>query len=163
MAGIRGKSGRRPKPSYLKVLQGTNRPDRVNESEAMPDALLERAPLHLSKAARQEWRRMGERLLAVGLITVLDNPAFALYCEAWAKWREAEDRLAAEGMVYLAPSGAPHVSPYYQIAAQERQAAYRFLIEFGMTPASRSRVKAAPKPQAADPFEEFLNGGQNSN
>ncbi len=97
----------------------------------------------------QEWKRIGRKLLACGLLTEIDGAALALYCQAWARWIEAEGNLVRYGTVIKAPSGYPIASPYLSIANTAMTQMARLLVEFGMTPSSRSRVVVAPPPPPA--------------
>jgi P27 family predicted phage terminase small subunit len=55
---------------------------------------LPRCPTHLSDAARKEWRRLATPLHDAGILTLADRAALAAYCQAYARWVEAEERLA---------------------------------------------------------------------
>jgi P27 family predicted phage terminase small subunit len=91
---------------------------------------------------------MGRKLRAFGLVTVIDKAALAAYCQAWGRWVEAEQQLRKYGPVIKSPSGFPIQSPYLTIANKAMEQMTRMLVEFGMTPSSRSRVatvKTQPK------------------
>ena len=148
--------GRKPKPTALKLLEGT-RADRVNDREpAMPTGLPER-PDYLAGPARAEWDRMIELLRSSGVLSRADGAALALYCQTYGRWREAEDNLALHGCVVEAVAGGAKTSPYVGIAHQCLALMHRLLVEFGLTPSSRSRIKSTvEKPK--DALEEFLAG-----
>ena len=132
--------GRLPKSAGM----STRRPVRADG----PAVRLPVCPPHLQGEARKEWRRIGRKLLACGLLTEIDGAALALYCQAWARWIEAEGNLVRYGTVIKAPSGYPIASPYLSIANTAMAQMTRLLVEFGMTPSSRSRVAVVP-PAAA--------------
>ena len=122
--------GRKPKPTALKLLDGT-RADRINRNEpAMPPASIEPCDW-LDEAAREHWGELAPVLPSAGLLTAGDRQALALLCEAFSRFRfnPADDK--ARGL--------------YR----------RMLVEFGCTPSSRSRVKTTAKP-ARDALAEFL-------
>jgi P27 family predicted phage terminase small subunit len=119
-----------------------------------PAVRLPACPPHLQGEARKEWRRIGRKLLACGLMTEIDGTALALYCQAWARWIEAEANLVRYGTVIKAPSGYPIASPYLSIANTAMAQMARLLVEFGMSPSSRSRVVVAPSPAAFEPLPE---------
>jgi P27 family predicted phage terminase small subunit len=133
--------GRKPKPSGM----SSRRPRRSADART---ARLPVCPPHLQGEARKEWRRLGKKLVACGLLTEIDGTALALYCQAWARWTEAEANLLRYGTVIKAPSGYPMASPYLSIANTAMTQMTRLLVEFGMTPSSRSRVAVVP-PAAA--------------
>ena len=86
---------------------------------------------------------MIKRLSPLGLFTELDRAALAGYCTAWARYVEAEEALKKFGTVIMSPNKIPMQSPYLSIANRAMDQMLKFLIEFGMTPSSRTRVTAA--------------------
>jgi P27 family predicted phage terminase small subunit len=148
--------GRRPTPTKLKLLRGNPGRRPLNEDEPAPAAGEIDAPDWLEGAAAQEWRRMAPVLHRLGLLTEIDGNALAAYCQAWARWREAEGQIKKFGMVIKGKGGFPVISPFVAIANRAMAQMRGFLVEFGMTPSARSRVGAAGKKNApGDPFEEF--------
>ena len=51
-------------------------------------------------------------------------------------------------------------NPFLSIANRCLQQMAQIESEFGLTPSSRSRIRAAVPPGDADPFEEYLNHGR---
>ena len=100
---------------------------------------------------------MSKQLFDLGLLTEVDRAALAGYCQTWARWVQAEEEMRKPtfSMVTMTDSGYPVVSPWMGIASQAMKQMLRFLTEFGMTPAARSRVTVVNEPEA-DPYEEFL-------
>lgn len=124
MSNRTGKSGPPRKPTALKLLHGTFRADTAAKSEPVPesDPNCPAPPDYLSELAKVEWKRLATELHPLGLLTRVDGSALEFYCEAYARWREAGDRDDLRNEKAFA------------------QLAHRFLTEFGMTPASRSRI-----------------------
>jgi P27 family predicted phage terminase small subunit len=149
--------GRKPQPTALKLLKGNPGRRPMNENEPRPEPRLPQAPSHLSETAKREWKRAGRMLLQLGLITGIDRPAFALYCQAYGRWVEAEEALRQYGVMVKSPSGFPMQSPYLAVANKAMEQMRSLLSEFGMTPASRTRVQAV-LPEEEDEFEAFLRG-----
>jgi P27 family predicted phage terminase small subunit len=135
--------GRKPKPAGM----STRRPQR----EEGPVARLPACPPHLEGEARKEWRRTGRMLLECGLVTKIDGAALAVLCQAWARWVEAEQNLSRFGVVIKSPNGFPIQSPYLAIANQAMGQVTKLLVEFGMSPSSRTRVSVAPLPTQQSP------------
>ena len=136
--------GRKPKPAGMSARN----PERLDGASA---AKLPACPKHLQGEARKEWRRLGKRLIECGLFADIDAGALALYCQAWARWVEAEEKLTEYGTVVKAPSGFLQQSPYLSIANKAMDQMTRLLVEFGMSPSSRSRVSASWIPPVATP------------
>lgn len=135
--------GGKPKPTILKMLSGTLRKDRANPHEAEPRRRLPSCPAVLQGEARREWHRMGRRLLHAGLLTEIDGPGLMGYCIAYGRLLDAEAKLREYGSVMKIPGGRLAHSPYISIANKALDQMRAMLVEFGMTPSSRSRVHAA--------------------
>jgi len=143
--------GRRPTPSNLKIIRGTWRRDRARVDEPQPAPELLPCPEFLSPKAKEEWNRLGPELFELGLLTKLDRAAFSVYCQAFANWHEASEKLESEGAVRTTKRGDMVKSPWVTI---ERHAFEELLLiarEFGMTPSSRGRVSVAV---SSDPAED---------
>ena len=157
MAGRPGRSGRKPKPIYLKVLEGNPGHRPLNKNEPRPRPAVPYCPSHLSKEAQKEWRRIVPELAAVGLITRMDRAALAMFCEAWGRWLEAEVALRKFGVMVKSPSGFPMQSPYLAVANKAMEQMRALLAEFGMSPSARTRVHAQPGgAEAEDEFDRWL-------
>lgn len=150
-------AGRPAKPTALKELAGNPGKRRLNKNEPKPRQKKPSCPKHLTGEARREWNRMSKQLFDLGLLTEVDRAALAGYCQLWARWVEAEEEMRRPTfrMVTTTDNGYPVVSPWMGIASQAMKQMLRFLTEFGMTPAARSRVTVATE-EEADPYEEFL-------
>lgn len=151
--------GRPPKPTELKQLQGNPGKRAINKGEPKPEAKVPTCPKHLDDEARKEWRRVSKELYTLKLLTVVDRAALAAYCQNWARWVKAEEELAKDDveMVMSTDKGYHHANPWIGISNQAQKQMRSFLAEFGMTPASRSRVSVGEEGEA-DPYETFLSG-----
>ncbi len=139
--------GRKPKPTALKRAQGNPGKRGLNHAEPQPPDGLPTCPPHLSPAAREEWDRLAETLHGMGVLTVVDRAGLAAYCQAYARWVEAEEKLRETPPLVKTPSGYVQQSPWLTVANKQLELMGRYMAEFGMTPASRSRV-AAMDPKA---------------
>jgi P27 family predicted phage terminase small subunit len=142
----------------MKVLEGNPGKRALNKNEPKPIARIPPCPKFLSKEAKREWRRISRELLDLGLLTVVDRAALAAYCQCWARWAEAEEKMGEEDFVMLntTDKGYKHVSPWFTVANAALKQMRGYLSEFGLSPASRSRVTVT-KEEAQDPYTEFLN------
>jgi P27 family predicted phage terminase small subunit len=145
---------RRPKPTAIRRLEGNRGKRAWNHDEPTPPDALPRCPEHLAPVARTEWRRVARTLHAMGVLTTIDRAALAAYCQAYARWVEAEQRLKKTPPLYKTPSGYVQQSPWLAIANKQLEVMGRYMVELGMTPASRSRV-AAEDPRMALPAIEL--------
>ncbi len=149
--GAAGRSGRKPSPTSLKLLHGNPGRRPLNDNEPRPAPRLPSAPSHLSPEAKKEWRRSGRMLLQLGVMTEADRTALALYCQAYGRWVEAEDALRRYGFMVKSPSGFPMQSPYLAVANKAMEQLRSLLSEFGLTPASRTKVQVW-EPEEDDEF-----------
>lgn len=85
-------------------------------------------------------------LVRLKIVSELDTAALALYCQSYARWQEAERRIAemkekgGDGMLIKAPSGYPIQNPYLAISNRAMEDCYKYLQQFGLSPAARTRV-----------------------
>ena len=139
--------GRKPKPTRLKVIAGNPGKRPLNRNEPKPMTTTPDCPPELSPAAQQEWKRLVSELSALNMLTNLDRVALATYCEAYALWVEAISAIRKYGTMVKSPSGYPMQSPYLAIANKQAEMMMRIASEFGLTPASRSRISVPSEPE----------------
>jgi len=143
--------GGRPRtPTNLHILRGNPSQHALPKGEPQPRRYEEcpAAPIRLRDEAREEWARIAPELHRLGLLTVADVRPLALYCLAYGRWCKAEDAMyAAEqndphnfGLVVTGSTGSLIANPLVKIASQAAHDVMRYAVEFGFTPASRSRV-----------------------
>jgi P27 family predicted phage terminase small subunit len=138
--------GRRPKPTALKLIDGNPGRRPLNLHEPKPDRAIPTCPAHLMPTARAEWKRLAHELDRLGILSNLDRAALAAYCQAYGRWVEAERKLKETPTLLRTPSGYVQPSPYLAIANRQMELMHRFMAELGLSPASRSRVVAVPRP-----------------
>lgn len=153
--------GRKPKPTHLKELQGNPGKRPLNKNEPKPDCATTDCPSIFEGETRLEWFRMVYLLTKSRILTELDVPALILYCNAHSRWLSAEKNLKKYGDVILSPDKSfPVQSPYLAIANKAQEQMVKIMVEFGMTPSSRSRVQIKPYhgPSELDIFIASRNG-----
>jgi P27 family predicted phage terminase small subunit len=73
---------------------------------------------------------------------------------------KAEEQVRKYGTIVKSPvKGFPMKSPYLTVADQALETMRKFMVEFGLTPSSRSRIRVPGQSNAADEFEAFLEAG----
>lgn len=163
-----GQRGPKPQSNVIKLLRGNPGRRTLDLSDGVqPEVAVPDVPAHLSFDARKEWRRITVELESVGLISRLDRAALAIYCQTWGRLVLAEKALAAkqkqakeDGLdeadavfTQQTPTGFVRESALFRVVGKLQQDCDRYLASFGMSPSSRSRVKASVK-RHGDPFEE---------
>ena len=66
--------------------------------------------------------------------------AFAGYCQAYARWKEAEEFITQHGTIVKTPSGYWQQVPQVSIAQTNLKIMLKFCEQFGLTPSARSRM-----------------------
>lgn len=95
----------------------------------------------------------------MGILTEVDMAAFAGYCQAYARWKEAEEFITQHGTIVKTPSGYWQQVPQVSIAQTYLKIMNRFAEQFGLTPSSRSRIIAESTGKSAeDEMDELLGG-----
>ena len=148
------KRGPKPVPTKLKLARGSRRIG--DRPEPQPGRSRPTCPKPLTEAARHEWRQIAPKLERLGLLTDLDRSALALYCQAWGDWSEARRAIKQSGTVVKAPDGGLMLNPYLKVATTAAKQMHEFLIEFGMSPSSRTRVTVVPPIDPDDPKLRFF-------
>lgn len=99
-----------------------------------------RPPAELSKDARKEWKRIVPELQRQGLYSTLDRSVLIAYCVAYGRWVEAERELKETGLTQLSPNGYRQKSPALTISDKALAQMRQFIIQLGLSPASRSKI-----------------------
>lgn len=132
------------KPTEQKKLEGTYRPDRAPRNEAQPNVTAAECPDWLIDEARKEFGRVAEILLRTRVLTEADHNALALYAYEFGEWRKAEKALKREGRVLTGEKGGKYLNPRQGLANTHFKNMVKLMTEFGLTPASRTRIEAQP-------------------
>lgn len=175
MPGTANSGGRNAKAANLHVLQGTFRDDRHGAyTNPEPPKGVPEPPQPLIGEAKAEWTRMVSRLETNGTLSIVDDAALYQYVELHAETEAVKTaqkelkKLSAdlkrtvkrlEGADLVEAIG--NIVDLQKIMAKQTQqlrqghmALRQYLVEFGMTPAARSRVKlpASPTKSRVDQF-----------
>jgi P27 family predicted phage terminase small subunit len=159
--GLRGPA---PKPTSLRILEGNRGHRPLNEREPTPLAGAPAMPRHLDAEARKEWRRLVPLLLSMKVLSEGDGIALALLCQAYSTMVAAQKMMQKAGkknqsaLLMRAPSGYTMQSPLLSIINAQVEIVHRQLQQFGLTPASRSRIVATTDPGEIDALERKLCG-----
>lgn len=143
-------SGRRPKSSALKLLQGNPGKRRMNPAEPRPEAASEAfdmppVELHGDLVASAEWARVAPMLRVCGLVSMAERAALTALCQQWSRYLEAQEKVRSLGMIVKKPSGVPVVNPYMGVADKALTHCLKLWVELGLTPSGRSRMAALPQ------------------
>ena len=152
--------GRKPTPTAIKELEGNPGKRKLNDKEPKPEKKAPSCPKWLEPEAKKEWRRLAKKMELMGVLTEVDMAAFAGYCQAYARWKEAEEFITQHGTMVRTPNGYLQQVPQVSIAQTNMKIMLKFCEQFGLTPSARSRIVGGEG--AADPTDEMeaLLGGE---
>lgn len=132
--------GPAPKPTALKLVAGNPGRRKLNKDEPTPEIIAPDCPGHLTEDAKAEWARIMPLLMRYRIVSDTDTAALALYCQSYARWQQAEAKLAESGLLIKAPSGYPIQNPYLAIVNRAMEDCHKYLQQFGLSPSARTRV-----------------------
>ena len=128
------------KPSALHLVDGTARKDRTNGAEPEPDLVLDiTPPPDLEPASAAIWLEVAPMLKRCKVLTVADVLALRHLCDAEADYRKARQERDGKLITYSAKN-SQMLDQYLVAQLAIAKTVKGLLAEFGMTPASRSRV-----------------------
>jgi P27 family predicted phage terminase small subunit len=145
-------SGPPRKPTAWRRAEGNRGKRAWNHAEPVPPEGVPDCPDHLGEEARAEWHRLAETLVGMGVISQIDRAVLAAYCQAYGRWVEAEEKLKETPLLIRTPSGYVQQSPWLGIANRQMELMGRYMVEIGLTPASRSRIVTIKQAGAEEPF-----------
>lgn len=148
-------SGRRAKPTALKLLEGV-RQDRINADEPVVPVALPPKP-NLSPGAVPHWDALAPQLVALGILTNLDGVgALAQLCELLATRDQIVVRKSQKSFrLTIKDRGVEKENPVITMERRVAQQLPRYLAMFGMEPSSRSRLRV-PKPTESKSIRDFV-------
>ena len=168
-------AGRRPKPTHLRLVEGNPGKRPLNAMEPKPRREKPSAPAHLSGRAKAAWGTVSVILDRMGLLTEADGLALEGLCEAYADVLEARAALklpvtltGEDDVITIAEAGkltyvtvgkgGPMIRnrPEVALLADADRRLKSWLVEFGLTPAARSKVHASDDAKEQDPLDAYL-------
>jgi P27 family predicted phage terminase small subunit len=153
-------------PTVVRLLRGNpgRRPINRNEPQPTRPEAVPEPPGYLLPYATEEWRRLAPELWHMGVLTVLDLTVFAAYCQAYARWRLAEEALArmtardsvTHGLLVKTIEGNVRRNPLTKVAADAARDMVTYAGQFGMGAAARARISAGIRFEPPSKFGDLL-------
>lgn len=147
------RTGRPPKPTALKVIAGTDQPCRMRDDEPKPKADRIRKPTGMSRKAHKYWNKIEPMLMDCRVLTNIDTVALAMLCTSIAEMFELQKQLDDTGMLIKGRGGIPVISPLFRALRAKQADVHKMLVEFGMTPSSRTRVGTVGEKESKDEWD----------
>ena len=138
--------GPAPTPTKILELRGSKKA-KSRPNEPKPDRGRPRCPAWLKGNAKSEWKKLVEMTDRMGILTKVDGNALARYCRLWQRWRKAEDFIEEHGDQYPVKDNKGRtvgfrIFPSAKVASILCVELRRLECEFGLTPASRTRISS---------------------
>jgi P27 family predicted phage terminase small subunit len=160
------------KPTAVKIAEGNRGRRKLNpDAEPQPTPGGTKSPIGLTQWGKTLWRTVTDELDRLNLLTLVDHGALQAAIVGADQANVADRRI--NGLLRKINSGKAEQHDYYQLSIMNSaskkgwQQFKSFATEFGLTPASRSRLTVepdgastpAPKSRKMDPVEEALCAG----
>lgn len=154
-------AGRKKTPDHLKVVAGTDRPDRMNPDAPVPDEALPDAPEWLSTRGAELFDQLVNVITPMGIGSASDAAMLALAASRLEEVEICTAMIEDGGRTFVSSieydddnrvvsqqiKGHPAVAQ----RSEAMRHAQSLLSEFGLSPAARSKVSATKKNEA-NPF-----------
>ena len=138
-------AGRRPTPTALKLVKGNPGKRAPNKKEPKPAREIPSCPAHLSDEAKVAWGKLTVLLDRMGVLTEADVFALERLCDCYADILACRELVERDGRTYTTQSEGGTLIKTNPAVNQLRAADAQFksyLVEFGLTPAARTKVNA---------------------
>jgi len=129
------------------MLEGNPGKRPLNPYEPQPRRKRPRCPDYLDEAAKREWKRLAPLLQRMRVLTEADGIALASLCAQYSLLQQAQVKLQKTGLLFKTKSGYVQQSPLVGIVSACVDQLNKLCREFGLTPASRTRLQVAPDDQ----------------
>ena len=149
--------GRKPTSDHLKLVKGTLRKDRVNPSAPVADIDSPRPPAWLSRCAVEHFGVLRERIEGLSIASKTDTEMLALAAERLAEIEECDALIREHGrLIEAVVNKNGDTSLRSNPAVAQKNEAMRhlqsLLSEFGLTPATRSKITAPKSKETKNTF-----------
>ena len=161
--------GRRPLPSKVKDLRGRPGKRPVNENEPEVPSGDPDMPAGLSEAAQKEWHKLLHVLRPTRVLTIADGLNLAAICYTYDVFMQANEDVKTFGVQIKHPvmgrKGTDEEgtvvgyiakkNPAVAIANEALKTMKSYMVEVGLTPASRSKLHVE-KEKPVDPADAYF-------
>jgi len=115
----------------------------------------------MNTEGKKMWKRRFPELKRIGLITSVDIESFAILCQSWGEYVEGIKDIKKNGKYYIYTNKAGASNEVERPVVRATHRAFEryktMCAEFGITPASRTRIEIKPIETEEDPMEMLLS------
>lgn len=145
--------GSRPLPTALKQLKGTHQSCRdARNNPTVNLSAMPAPPEHLNYRAAEIFRQLAVYLHGMKVLSVEDSIMLGLLASRLQEVEEHTETIESEGYSYVTNKGLWKSRPEVGMRNEAMRHAQSLLIEFGLSPAARSRVSAQLGEKKDNPF-----------
>ncbi len=153
--------GRPRKPTNLKILDGSYRPDKDGDPDLIPQpkrVASIQPPNDLGVDGTKYWNDNYDELSRLGLLTVVDLPQFLELCVLVDKAKHCEQVMADEGAWYHTDKG--NILRHPASLQRDKYVAEKMALirQFGMTPSSRNTLQIKQQAEKSVEFQPLKKG-----
>jgi len=137
---------------------------KTRPEEPQPQAPIGSAPRHLGKAAKAVWRQVTKELAAMGVGRSPDRLTLERYCQQLVRARQCQAAIEQQGETYELLDDKGNVRcvqqrPEVAILNRLNASLLKLEQEFGLTPASRAKIKVeVQQPKQPEGKSRFFAG-----
>ena len=150
------------KPTSLHLLHGN--PSKIKDlgkNEPKPKPVAPKPPTWLDKEAKKEWKKIAPEMERLGLLTEIDQIAFANLCQEYSNLIKWQKVVSEHGATYEHTNvkGEKNIMtrPEAILLHKSKQLLKAYCAEFGMTASSRGRIQVPGQKDEEDEMETLLN------
>ncbi len=140
--------GRRPTPTALKLVTGNPGKRTLNKNEPKPRAKAPTCPAHFDAKGKAVWKKLCTLLKGMGVLTEADGFALERLVDCYRDIEECRELIEKDGRTYKTEDMNGNILVKNNPAVTQQRAAdamfKSYLVEFGLTPAARSKVNVEP-------------------
>ena len=152
--------GRKPIATAVKEASGALKhdPQRRNRDEPVGTLGAPTKPdmVAIDTVASEKWEHLCYLLDDLGILAISDQAVMASYCTTWSEWEKTYHHVREHGHSCPTAAGSVTTSPESHAYHKLSDRLLKLCAELGLTPSSRSRIKAPGKGVEDDPLAEWM-------
>jgi P27 family predicted phage terminase small subunit len=153
--------GRKPENPKIKWLRGNPGKRNIPSEPKLPVATI-KYPDWINEEAISFLKSIETDLKELGLLTPLDRTAFFMLGVAFARMVEAQRLIEEYGLIIKGHRNAPRKHPAHMILSQAESQFIKLAAEFGLSPASRHRLRFTPVDKTENSYQKWKNNKNSS-
>ena len=155
-------AGRKPKPTYLKILEDEKNKDRINQNEPKPAQPSLISPLWLTEDAKKIWNKYASILEGLQIFKQTDEFAFACLCQEAGRYVKLQKEINKKKS-YVTKNIRHGDKPIPEMAMARECLKHikSLMLEFGLTPSSRGKISIPNDGDEESDLEKILSGRGN--